>query len=119
MVESALRHIHILEDLNYPEMKISLKASDPLMMIEAYRILADKVEYAFHLGVTEAGTPGVGTIKSAIGLGALLSEGIGDTIRVSLSADPTEEARARDANPQSPGLRKGRLPFVSVPSAGT
>src|SRR6266850_750184 len=74
MVESALRHIRILEDLNYPEMKISLKASDPLMMIEAYRMLADKVDYAFHLGVTEAGTPGVGTIKSAIGLGALLSE---------------------------------------------
>src|SRR5882724_954471 len=73
MVESALRHIHILEDLNYPEMKISLKASDPPMMIEAYRMLADKVEYAFHLGVTEAGTPGVGTIKSAIGLGALVS----------------------------------------------
>ncbi len=86
MVESALRHIRILEECGYPEMKISLKASDPLMMIEAYRMLADKVEYAFHLGVTEAGTPGVGTIKSAVGLGALLSEGIGDTIRVSLSA---------------------------------
>src|SRR5207245_6813938 len=94
MVESALRHIHILEDLNYPEMKISLKASDPPMMIEAYRMLADKVEYAFHLGVTEAGTPGVGTIKSAIGLGALLSEGIGDTIRVSLSAEPAAEIGA-------------------------
>src|SRR5215510_13928722 len=93
MVESALRHIQILEDLNYPEMKISLKASDPLMMIEAYRMLSDRVDYPFHLGVTEAGTPGVGTIKSAIGLGALLSEGIGDTIRVSLSADPTEEVR--------------------------
>src|SRR5436309_3152085 len=63
MVESALRHIHILEDLNYPDMKISLKASDPLMMIEAYRILADKVEYAFHLRLTEDGTPAVGTIK--------------------------------------------------------
>src|SRR4030095_6958250 len=69
MVESALRHIRILEDLNYPEMKISLQASDPLMMIEAYRMLSDKVDYPFHLGVTEAGTPGVGTIKSAIGLG--------------------------------------------------
>src|ERR671923_20477 len=68
MVESALRHIHILEDCNYPEMKVSLKASDPLMMIEAYRMLADQVDYPFHLGVTEAGTPGVGTIKSAGGL---------------------------------------------------
>ena len=69
MVESGLRHIHILEDCGYQEIKISLKASDPLMMIEAYRMLADQVNYAFHLGVTEAGTPGIGTIKSAIGLG--------------------------------------------------
>src|SRR6266571_4292961 len=84
MVESALRHIHILEECNYPEMKVSLKASDPLMMIEAYRMLADQVDSPFHLGVTDAGTPGVGTIKSAVGLGALLSQGIGDTIRVSL-----------------------------------
>jgi (E)-4-hydroxy-3-methylbut-2-enyl-diphosphate synthase len=118
MVESALRHIQILEDLNYPEMKISLKASDPLMMIEAYRMLADKVDYAFHLGVTEAGTPGVGTIKSAIGLGALLSEGIGDTIRVSLSADPAEEVRVGTQILKSLGLRKGGLTFVSCPSCG-
>src|SRR3989475_4957013 len=86
MIESALRHIHILEECNYPEMKVSLKASDPLMMIEAYRGLAEQVDYPLHLGVTEAGTPGVGTIKSAVGLGAVLSQGIGDTIRVSLSA---------------------------------
>src|SRR6266581_6285926 len=70
MVESALRHIHILEECNYQEMKVSLKASDPLMMIEAYEMLADKVDCPFHLGVTEAGTPGGGTIKSAVGLGA-------------------------------------------------
>ena len=94
MVESGLRHIRILEDLQYPEIKISLKASDPLMMIEAYRMLADKVDYPFHLGVTEAGTPTVGTIKSAVGLGTLLAEGIGDTIRVSLAADPVEERMA-------------------------
>src|SRR4030095_12414060 len=118
MVESALRHIQILEGLNYPEMKISLKASDPLMMIEAYRMLSDKVDYPFHLGVTEAGTPGVGTIKSAIGLGALLSEGIGDTIRVSLSADPTEEVRVGIDILKSLGLRKGGLTFVSCPSCG-
>src|SRR3989454_400701 len=73
MVESALRHIHILEECDYPEMKVSLKASDPLMMIEAYRMLADQVDYPFHLGVTEAGTPGVGTIKSSVGLGAVLT----------------------------------------------
>jgi (E)-4-hydroxy-3-methylbut-2-enyl-diphosphate synthase len=118
MVESGLRHIRILEDCNYPEMKISLKASDPLMMIEAYRGLADQVDYPFHLGVTEAGTPGVGTIKSAVGLGALLSEGIGDTIRVSLSADPTEEVRVGLDILKALGLRKGGLTFVSCPSCG-
>jgi (E)-4-hydroxy-3-methylbut-2-enyl-diphosphate synthase len=118
MVESALRHIGILEDCQYPEMKISLKASDPLMMIEAYRMLAEKVDYPFHLGVTEAGTPGVGTIKSAVGLGAVLSQGIGDTIRVSLSADPTEEVRVGIDILKSLGLRKGGLTFVSCPSCG-
>jgi (E)-4-hydroxy-3-methylbut-2-enyl-diphosphate synthase len=118
MVESALRHIGILEDCGYPEMKISLKASDPLMMIEAYRMLAEKVDYPFHLGVTEAGTPGVGTIKSAVGLGAVLSQGIGDTIRVSLSADPTEEVRVGIEILKSLGLRKGGLTFVSCPSCG-
>src|SRR5712692_1911131 len=118
MVESALRHIRILEDLDYREIKVSLKASDPLMMIEAYRMLADRVDYPFHLGVTEAGTPGVGTIKSAIGLGALLSEGIGDTIRVSLSADPTGEVRVGIDILKSLGLRKGGLTFVSCPSCG-
>src|SRR5690348_17371212 len=118
MVESGLRHIRILEDLGYQEIKISLKASDPLMMIEAYRLLADQVDYPFHLGVTEAGTPGIGTIKSAVGLGALLSEGIGDTIRVSLSADPTEEVRVGIDILKSLGLRKGGLTFVSCPSCG-
>ena len=118
MVESALRHIHILEECNYQEMKVSLKASDPLMMIEAYEMLADKVDYPFHLGVTEAGTPGVGTIKSAVGLGAVLSQGIGDTIRVSLSADPTEEVRVGIDILKALGLRKGGLTFVSCPSCG-
>ena len=118
MVESALRHIRILEDCGYPEMKVSLKASDPLMMIQAYRMLADQVDYPFHLGVTEAGTPGVGTIKSAVGLGALLSQGIGDTIRVSLSADPTEEVRVGIDVLKSLGLRTGGLTFVSCPSCG-
>src|SRR5229473_2766337 len=118
MVESALRHIHILEDCAYPEMKVSLKASDPLMMIEAYRMLADQVEYPLHLGVTEAGTPGVGTIRSAVGLGALLSEGVGDTIRVSLSADPAEEVRVGIDILKALGLRKGGLTFVSCPSCG-
>jgi (E)-4-hydroxy-3-methylbut-2-enyl-diphosphate synthase len=118
MVESALRHIRILEDCGYPEMKISLKASDPAMMIEAYRRLADQVEYPFHLGVTEAGTPSVGTIKSAVGLGTLLAEGIGDTIRVSLAADPVEEVRVGVEILKALGLRKQGLTFVACPSCG-
>jgi (E)-4-hydroxy-3-methylbut-2-enyl-diphosphate synthase len=118
MVESGLRHIQILEELGYPEIKISLKASDPLMMIEAYRMLAGKVDYPFHLGVTEAGTPTVGTIKSAVGLGALLAEGIGDTIRVSLAADPVEEVRVGAEILKSLGLKKGGMTFVACPSCG-
>jgi (E)-4-hydroxy-3-methylbut-2-enyl-diphosphate synthase len=118
MVESGLRHIHILEDTGYNEIKISLKASDPLMMIEAYRMLADKVDYPFHLGVTEAGTPTVGTIKSAVGLGTLLAEGIGDTIRVSLAADPVEEVRVGIEILKALKLRKDGLMFVACPSCG-
>jgi len=118
MVESGLRHIHILEDVGYNEIKISLKASDPLMMIEAYRMLAEQVEYPFHLGVTEAGTPSIGTIKSAVGLGTLLAEGIGDTIRVSLAADPVEEVRVSREILKSLGLKKEGLTFVACPSCG-
>jgi (E)-4-hydroxy-3-methylbut-2-enyl-diphosphate synthase len=118
MVESGLRHIRILEELDYPEIKISLKASDPLMMIEAYRMLADQVDYPFHLGVTEAGTPTVGTIKSAVGLGTLLAEGIGDTVRVSLAADPVEEVRVGTEILKSLGLKKAGLMFVACPSCG-
>ena len=118
MVESALRHIRILEDFDYREIKVSLKASDPLMMIEAYRMLADRVDYPFHLGVTEAGTPTVGTIKSAVGIGTLLAEGVGDTIRVSLSADPVEEIRVGMEILKSLGLRKEGLTFVACPSCG-
>jgi (E)-4-hydroxy-3-methylbut-2-enyl-diphosphate synthase len=118
MVESGLRHIRILEELNYPEIKISLKASDPLMTIEAYRLLADRVDYPFHLGVTEAGTPTAGTIKSAVGLGTLLAEGIGDTIRVSLAADPVEEVRVGAEILRSLGLKKDGMTFVACPSCG-
>jgi (E)-4-hydroxy-3-methylbut-2-enyl-diphosphate synthase len=118
MVESALRHIGILEDLGYTEIKVSLKASDPLMMIEAYRMLAQKVDYPLHLGVTEAGTPTTGTIKSSVGIGALLAEGIGDTIRVSLAADPVEEVRIGMEILKSLGLRKEGMTFVACPSCG-
>lgn len=118
MVESGLRHIRILEDVGYREIKISLKASDPLMMIEAYRMLAGQVDYPFHLGVTEAGTPGIGTIKSAVGLGTLLAEGIGDTIRVSLAADPVEEVRVGIEILKALKIRKEGLTFVACPSCG-
>jgi (E)-4-hydroxy-3-methylbut-2-enyl-diphosphate synthase len=118
MVESGLRHIHILEEVGYNEIKISLKASDPLMMIEAYRMFADMVDYPFHLGVTEAGTPTVGTIKSAVGLGTLLAEGIGDTIRVSLAADPVEEVRVGIEILKALKLRKEGMTFVACPSCG-
>ena len=118
MVESGLRHIRILEDVGYNEIKISLKASDPLMMIEAYRMLAGKVDYPLHLGVTEAGTPTVGTIKSAVGLGTLLAEGIGDTIRVSLAADPVEEVRVGREILKALKLKMEGLTFVACPSCG-
>ena len=118
MVESGLRHIRILEEAGYDAIKISLKASDPLMMIEAYRMLAERVDYPFHLGVTEAGTPTVGTIKSAVGLGTLLAEGIGDTIRVSLAADPVEEVRVGREILKALGLKKEGLTFVACPSCG-
>ena len=118
MVESALRHVQILEDLGYNEIKISLKASDPLMMIEAYRMLADKVDYPLHLGVTEAGTPSMGSIKSSVGIGTLLAEGIGDTIRVSLAADPVEEIRVGIEILKALGLRKHGLTFIACPSCG-
>ena len=118
MVESALRHVRILEDLSYNEIKISLKASDPPMMIEAYRMLADKMDYPFHLGVTEAGTPAMGSIKSSVGIGTLLAEGIGDTIRVSLAADPVEEIRVGIEILKALGLKKHGLTFIACPSCG-
>ena len=118
MVESALLHIRILEECNYPELKVSLKSSGPRMMIEAYRLLATRVPYPFHLGVTEAGTAFAGAIKSAVGIGTLLAEGIGDTIRVSLTEDPTEEIRAGFEILKALGLRKRGLNIIACPSCG-
>ncbi|MFH1485646.1 MAG: (E)-4-hydroxy-3-methylbut-2-enyl-diphosphate synthase, partial [Chloroflexota bacterium] len=91
MVEAALGHIHILESLNFDLIKVSLKAFDVPTTVEAYRLIADRTPYALHLGITEAGTPRVGAIRSAVGLGILLHEGLGDTIRVSLTGHPREE----------------------------
>src|SRR5262245_64965860 len=93
MVESALRHMRVLEDNDFFEFKISCKASDVFLAVAAYQQLADACDYPLHLGVTEAGGLMTGTVKSSIGLGSLLWAGIGDTIRVSLSADPVEEVR--------------------------
>lgn len=118
MVEGALRHIRILERLDYPNMVISLKSSDVPLMIEAYEKLADKVPYALHLGVTEAGLARAGSIKSAIGIGTLLYEGIGDTIRVSLTDDPAEEIKAGQTILSSLGLRQFGPTLISCPTCG-
>ncbi|MBA3569565.1 MAG: flavodoxin-dependent (E)-4-hydroxy-3-methylbut-2-enyl-diphosphate synthase [Pyrinomonadaceae bacterium] len=118
MVESALRHIQILEDLGFTETIVSLKASDVHRTVDAYRLLAQKVDYPFHLGVTEAGTAFTGTVKSAIGLGILLHEGIGDTIRVSLAAEPQEEVRVAWEILKSLGLRARGVTVVACPTCG-
>src|SRR5918998_914741 len=118
MVESALRHIKILEDLDFHDIVVSLKASDVQRTVAAYRLLAEQVDYPLHLGVTEAGTPFGGTIKSAIGLGVLLHEGIGDTIRVSLAAEPHEEVRVAWEILKSLELRKRGITVVACPTCG-
>lgn len=118
MVMSALRHVNILEDNNFDKIKISLKSSDVNTTIEAYRLMAQKVEYPLHLGVTEAGTYYGGIIKSAVGLGTLLAEGIGDTIRVSLTDSPVEEVKAGFQILKSLGLRKKGINFISCPTCG-
>ena len=118
MVKSALRHIEILEKNNFDKIKVSLKSSDVLTTIKAYRLIAEKIEYPLHLGVTEAGTYTGGIIKSAVGLGTLLAEGIGDTIRVSLTDSPIEEVKAGFAILKSLNLRQKGINFVSCPTCG-
>ena len=118
MVKSAMKHIQILEDLDFDLIKVSLKSSDVLTTIEAYRSIAGKIPYPLHLGVTEAGTLRGGLIKSSVGLGTLLAEGIGDTIRVSLTENPTEEVTAGFDILKSLGLRQGGVNFISCPTCG-
>jgi (E)-4-hydroxy-3-methylbut-2-enyl-diphosphate synthase len=118
MVESALRHIRILEDLNFNDIIVSLKASDVHRTVAAYRLLAAQVDYPLHLGVTEAGTAFSGSIKSSIGLGILLHEGIGDTIRVSLAAEPHEEVRVAWEILKSLELRQRGVTVVACPTCG-
>ncbi|MCK4357619.1 MAG: flavodoxin-dependent (E)-4-hydroxy-3-methylbut-2-enyl-diphosphate synthase [Candidatus Cloacimonetes bacterium] len=117
ITESALRHIRLCEKLGFYDIKISLKSSSVPLTIESYRKMAKLVDYPFHLGITEAGTKFTGTIKSAIGIGALLSEGIGDTIRVSLTENPVEEVKVGIEILKSLGLKKGPN-IISCPTCG-
>jgi len=116
LVESALRHVDILDRLNFFEFKVSVKASDIFMAVAAYRQLATQIEQPLHLGITEAGGLRSGTVKSAIGLGALLMDGIGDTVRVSLAADPVEEVKVAWDMLKSLRLRSKGINFIACPS---
>jgi (E)-4-hydroxy-3-methylbut-2-enyl-diphosphate synthase len=117
MVESASHYIKILEDLNFDRIIISLKASDVLMTVEAYRLMAERCNYPFHLGITAAGPPPAGSIRAALGLGILLSEGIGDTIRISLTGSPEEEVKTGHEILLSLNLRQG-VKIISCPTCG-
>ncbi|MFE9095660.1 flavodoxin-dependent (E)-4-hydroxy-3-methylbut-2-enyl-diphosphate synthase [Streptomyces sp. NPDC007264] len=118
LVESALWEASLFEEHDFRDIKISVKHNDPVVMVNAYRLLAEQCDYPLHLGVTEAGPAFQGTIKSAVAFGALLSQGIGDTIRVSLSAPPVEEVKVGTRILESLGLRQRRLEIVSCPSCG-
>lgn len=118
LVDSALDEVKILEDEGFGDIKISVKHQKVPQMIEAYRLLAEAVDYPLHLGVTEAGPPPYGTLKSAIGIGTLLSEGIGDTVRVSLTADPVEEVKVAKQILQTLGLKRTTFDLVACPSCG-
>jgi (E)-4-hydroxy-3-methylbut-2-enyl-diphosphate synthase len=118
MVESALGHIRILEDLQYQEIKVSLKASDVLKTVAAYRLFSQQSDYPLHIGITEAGTLFSGTIKSSVGLGILLADGIGDTLRVSLTGAPNDEVRVGYDILKAVGLRQRGVNFVSCPTCG-
>lgn len=118
MVESAAGHIALLNDCGFDDICLSLKASDVPLTVAAYRLAAERFPYPLHLGVTEAGTSYVGTVNSAVGIGTLLMEGVGSTIRVSLTADPVEEAKAGIAILKAAGLRRSGVRIVSCPTCG-
>lgn len=118
LVESALRHVQILEKYEFYDIIVSIKASDVLFSLEAYRLLSEAINYPIHVGITEAGTVYGGTVKSAVGIGAILAAGIGDTIRVSLTGDPVEEIRAAKEILKSLGLRKFGIELISCPTCG-
>ena len=116
LVESAMRHVDILERLNFDQFKVSVKASDVFLAVGAYRLLAQKIEQPLHLGITEAGGQRAGSVKSAIGLGMLLAEGIGDTLRISLAADPVEEVKVGFDILKSLRIRSRGINFIACPS---
>ena len=118
IVESALSKVQLIEDMGYDNMVVSIKSSDVMMCIKAHEILAKKTNYPLHVGITESGTVWSGNIKSGIGLGIILYEGIGDTIRVSLSGDPVEEVKTAKLLLRTLGLRKGGIEVVSCPTCG-
>ena len=118
LVESAMEHVRILEAQDFYDMKISLKAHDVPLTLAAYRLMSKTVDYPLHLGITEAGTPTTGMIKSAVGIGALLAEGIGDTIRVSLTGDPVVEVRVANEILKSLGMREYGPTLISCPTCG-
>ncbi len=118
LVDSAMRHIRILEDMDFTDIKVSLKASSVLLTVESYRLLAAKVDYPFHIGITEAGTLFSGTIKSSVGIGMLLGEGLGDTLRVSLTGDPVDEVKVGWEILKSLGMRKRGVNIISCPTCG-
>ncbi|RUO42976.1 4-hydroxy-3-methylbut-2-en-1-yl diphosphate synthase [Aliidiomarina taiwanensis] len=116
LVESAMRHVNILRDLDFHDFKVSVKASDVFLAVEAYRLLAKEIEQPLHLGITEAGGARSGAVKSAVGLGMLLAEGIGDTMRVSLAADPVEEIKVAFDILKSLRIRSRGINFIACPS---
>ena len=118
IVESALQKVQLIEDMGYDNLVISIKSSDVMMCAKAHTLIAEKTEHPLHVGITEAGTVWSGNIKSAIGLGMILSQGIGNTIRVSLSADPVEEIKSAKLILRTLGLRKGGVTVVSCPTCG-
>ncbi len=118
IVESALEKVHIIEELGYDNLVISIKSSDVLMCVRAHEILAAQTRYPLHVGITESGTVQSGNIKSAIGLGIILHQGIGDTIRVSLTGDPVEEVKSAKLILRTLGLRQGGIEVVSCPTCG-
>ena len=117
-MESALDKVSVIENMGYDNLVISIKSSDVMMCVKAHELIAKKTNYPLHVGITEAGTVNAGNIKSSVGLGIILHEGIGDTIRVSLTGDPVEEIKTAKLILRTLGLRKGGIEVVSCPTCG-